>query len=173
VIAFALGLPFRLRCSLFAINSRFAALGEATEADRSDRFLWARLSQFWSTLVMVKPETVIAWHRQGFRVVSTWKVRRGQPGRPPVSSEIPKLIRQMSRESPLWGAPIHGELPKLGIDIGETSVASIWARPKATVADLGNLPGKSLPVYGIGRLLHGADHSFSSAVRFPGPGSRP
>jgi hypothetical protein len=69
-----------------------------------DRFLWARLSRFWigwrSALVMVKPETVIAWHRKGFRVVWAWKVRRGQLGRPPVSREIRKLIRQMSpRES--------------------------------------------------------------------------
>jgi hypothetical protein len=62
-------------------------------------------------LVIVKPETVIAWHRKGFRVVWTWKVRRGQPGRPPVSREIRKRIRQMSRENPLWGAPlIHGEV---------------------------------------------------------------
>jgi putative transposase len=62
-------------------------------------------------LVIVKPETVIAWHRKGFRVVWTWKVRRGQPGRPPVSLETRKLIRKMSRENPLWGAPlIHGEV---------------------------------------------------------------
>jgi hypothetical protein len=81
----------------------------------ADRFLWSRLSQFWtgwrSAPVIVKPETVIASHRQGFRVVWTWKVRRGQPGRPPVPLEIRKLISQMSRENPLGGAPrIHGEL---------------------------------------------------------------
>jgi hypothetical protein len=77
----------------------------------------------------VKPETVIAWHRQGFRLLWTWKVRRGQPGRPPVCQETRKLIRQMSRENPLWGAPrIHGELHKLGIDIGETSVAKYMVR---------------------------------------------
>ena len=73
----------------------------------ADRFLWARLSRFWtgwrSALVMVKPEAVIAWHRKGFRVVWAWKVRRGQLGRPPISREIRKLIRQMSRENPLWG----------------------------------------------------------------------
>ena len=59
----------------------------------------------------------------------TWKVRRGQPGRPPVCQETRKLIRQMSRDNPLWGAPrIHGELLKLGIDIGETSVAKYMVR---------------------------------------------
>jgi hypothetical protein len=72
---------------------------------------------------------VIAWHRKGFRLVWTWKVRRGHPGRPPVSPETRKLIRLMSRENPLWGAPrIHGELLKLGIDIGETSVGKYMAR---------------------------------------------
>ncbi len=94
----------------------------------ADRSLWSWLSEIWaawrSTLVIVKPETVIAWHRQGFRLFWIWKIRHGQPGRPPVSKEARELIRKMSRENPLWGAPrIHGELLKLGIDIGETSVS--------------------------------------------------
>jgi putative transposase len=80
-------------------------------------------------LVIVKPETVISWHRKGFRLFWTWKVRHGQPGRPPVSKEIRQLIRKMSRDNPLWGAPrIHGELLKLGIDIGETSVGKYIVR---------------------------------------------
>jgi transposase InsO family protein len=80
-------------------------------------------------LVIVKPETVIGWHRKGFRLFWTWKVRHGQPGRPPVSKEIRQLIRKMSREDPLWGAPrIHGELLKLGIDVGETSVGKYLVR---------------------------------------------
>jgi transposase InsO family protein len=80
-------------------------------------------------LVIVKPETVIAWHRKGFRLFWTWKVRHGQPGRPLVSKEIRQLIRKMSCENPLWGAPrIHGELLKLGIDIGETSVGKYIVR---------------------------------------------
>src|SRR3954470_19414762 len=59
----------------------------------------------------------------------TWKVRRGKPGRPAVSPEIRALIRRMSRENPGWGAPrIHGELLKLGIDIGETSVSKYLVR---------------------------------------------
>jgi len=98
-----------------------------------DRLLWAWLCGAWndwrSALVIVKPDTVIAWHRQGFRLFWTWKVRRGEPGRPPVSKETRALIRQMSRENPLWGAPrIHGELLKLGIDIGETSVGKYMVR---------------------------------------------
>src|SRR6516164_5682228 len=99
----------------------------------ADRLLWICLSRLWrgwrSALVVVKPETVIAWHRKGFRLFWTWKVRRGQPGRPTVCQETRKLIRQMSRENPLWGAPrIHGELLKLGIDIGETSVGKYMVR---------------------------------------------
>ena len=84
----------------------------------ADRLLWTWLCEVWSdwrsALVIVKPETVIGWHRKGFRLFWTWKVRHGQPGRPPVSKEIRQLIRKMSRENPLWGAPrIHGELLKL------------------------------------------------------------
>jgi len=94
----------------------------------ADRLLWAWFCEAWSdlrsALVIVKPETVVGWHRKGFRLFWTWKVLRRQPGRPPVvSKEIRQLIRKMSRDNPLWGAPrIHGELLKLGIDIGETSV---------------------------------------------------
>jgi hypothetical protein len=83
--------------------------------NRFDRFLWAWFCGVWdewrSALCIVKPQTVIAWHRKGFRLFWTWKVRRGQRGRPPVSKEIRKLIRKMSRENPIWGAPrIHGDL---------------------------------------------------------------
>jgi transposase InsO family protein len=99
----------------------------------ADRFLWAWLSRAWadwrSALVIVKPETVIAWHRQGFRLFWTWKVWHGHAGRPTVSREVRDLLRKMSRENPLWGAPrIHGELLKLGIDIGETSVGKYMVR---------------------------------------------
>jgi putative transposase len=63
-------------------------------------------------------------HRQGFGLFWNWKIRRGRPGRPTVPKEIRELIRTMSRENPLWGAPhIHGELLKLGVDVGETSVS--------------------------------------------------
>jgi hypothetical protein len=77
-------------------------------------------------LRIVQPETVIRWHRAGFSW--RWKSRR-RGGRPTVSGEIRRLIRAMSLANPLWGAPrIHGELLKLGIDIGQTSVAKYTAR---------------------------------------------
>src|SRR6478672_10091418 len=82
-------------------------------------------------LAVVKPETVIKWHRAGFRSYWRWKSRR-RGGRPTVAPEIRKLIREMSIANPLWGAPrIHGELLKLGIEIGQTSVAKYMARRRA------------------------------------------
>ena len=82
-----------------------------------------------SALALVQPETVIAWHRAGFRLCWTWKVRRGQPGWPVTSREVRDLIRKMCRENPTRGAPrIHGELLKLSIDISETSVSKYMVR---------------------------------------------
>src|SRR5215469_461743 len=79
-------------------------------------------------LTIVKPDTVIRWHRAGFRSYWRWK-SRNRGGRPTVSLEIRRLIREMSIVNPLWGAPrIHGELLKLGIDVGQTSVAKYMAR---------------------------------------------
>ena len=82
-----------------------------------------------SNVFFVQPSMVLGWHRKGFRLFWTWKVRCGQPGRPTVPKDIRDLIRRMSRENPLWGAPrIHSELLKLGLDIGETSVSKYMIR---------------------------------------------
>src|SRR6266850_3560247 len=79
-------------------------------------------------LTIVKPDTVIRWHRAGFRSYWRWKSRH-RCGRPTVLLEIRRLIREMSIANPLWGAPrIHGELLKLGIEIGQTSVAKYMAK---------------------------------------------
>ena len=99
----------------------------------ADRLFWVVLSRLWSgwreILVIVKPETVIGWHRKGFRRFWTRKSRRGKPGRPPVSSEVRGLIRRMSRENPLWGAPrIHGELRMLGFEVSEAAVSKYMPR---------------------------------------------
>src|SRR6266542_2213693 len=99
----------------------------------ADRLLRVCLSRFWrdwrSALTIIKPETVVAWHRAGSRLFWTWKVRRGQSGRPVISRAIRDLIRKMCRENPGWAAArIHGELLKLGIDIGESSVSKYMVR---------------------------------------------
>jgi Integrase core domain len=79
----------------------------------------ALTSMVWrSALVIVKPATVIAWHRQGFRWYWSWKIRHGRTGRPSIAKETRELIRTISRDNPLWGSPrIHSELLKLGINV--------------------------------------------------------
>ena len=79
-------------------------------------------------LVLVKPETVIAWHRQGFRLWWNWKSGR-RLGRPTAAANIRTLIRKMAEANPRWGAPrIHGELLKLGIDVCQSTVAKYMGR---------------------------------------------
>ena len=80
-----------------------------------------------NALTIVKPETVIRWQRAGFRAWWRWKSRR-RCGRPQTPIESRRLIRAISLANPLWGAPrIHGELVKLGIDVGQTTVAKYMA----------------------------------------------
>ena len=100
---------------------------------KADRVFWVILSCLWPgwrhALVIVRPETVIGWHREGFRLFWTWKSRRRKPGRPPVSREIRHLVRRMSRENTRWGAPrIHGELLKLGFSISQAAVSKYMVR---------------------------------------------
>ena len=101
---------------------------------QADRLLWVWLSRTWaewrSAIVIVRPETVIAWHRRAFRRFWTWKSRH-RIGRPAVASEVRALIRTMSQANPTRGAPrIHGELLKLGIEIGESSVTKYLVRTR-------------------------------------------
>ena len=89
------------------------------------------MSQIWvdwrESLHIVQPETVVRWHRQGFRYYWRWKSRRR--GRPRIDPEIRHLIRRMCRANPLGGAPrIHGELLKLGIDVSEAAVSKYMIR---------------------------------------------
>jgi hypothetical protein len=97
-----------------------------------DRLLWAWLSQRWPgwrvAIHIVKPYTVIAWHRQGFRLFWTWKSRH-RSGRPAVSPDVRALIREMSTANPLWGAPrIHRKLLKLGFSVSESTVGKYMRR---------------------------------------------
>jgi transposase InsO family protein len=131
---------FRSRASLLAeilvlrhqLNIQRRRLPKRQTFSAKDRLIFAVL--YWSAptvinaLAVVKPETVIKWHRAGFKLYWCWKSRRGG-GRPVVLLETRQLIREMSIANPLWGAPrIHGELLKLGFDIGQTSVAKYMVR---------------------------------------------
>ena len=90
--------------------------------------LYAPAPIILNALQIVKPNTVIRWHRAGFRVYWRWK-SRSRGGRPKTAAEIRQLIREMSIANPLWGAPrIHGELLKLGIEVGQTTVAKYMAK---------------------------------------------
>ncbi len=91
-----------------------------------DRFIFVWLYRCFpailNAITVVKPETVIRWHRYGFRAYWRWKSRR-HGGRPKIDREIRDLIRRMSKENPLWGAPrIHGELLMLGIEVAQSTV---------------------------------------------------
>ena len=99
---------------------------------KTDRWLWVVLSRVWTewraALVIVRPETVIAWHRRGFRLWWTW-MSRHRMGRPTVPANVRSLIRTMAQANSLWGAPrIHGELLKLGIDVSQATVAKYMGR---------------------------------------------
>src|SRR5690348_2792709 len=126
-----------LQAEILALRHQLLVLQRSSRGHRlrlrfSDRVLWVWLSRMWndwrSALLLVKPETVIAWHRKGFRLYWRWKSRRCQ-GRPTVSLEVRNLIRHMSLANSRWGAPrIHGELLKLGIQVSQATVAKYMVR---------------------------------------------
>jgi hypothetical protein len=95
-----------------------------------DRLFWIMLCRFWSNwqqpLIIVKSETVLRWHRKGFKLFWKFKSRSKGPGRPPISPMIRALILKMAKANPLWGVPRnHGELFKLGIEISERTVSNL------------------------------------------------
>jgi putative transposase len=115
------------------INVLLRAQRGRVRLTRVDRLLWTLLLHLWSgwrsALIIVKPETVIAWHRRGFRLFWAWKSRKDKPGRPEVPRGVRDLIRKMSLANPLWGAPrIHVELLKLGIELSQATVAKYMDR---------------------------------------------
>src|SRR5436190_12004187 len=129
-----------LQAEILALRHQLIVLQRTQKKKRlilrpTDRWLWVWLSRVWldwrSALVIVKPATVIAWHRQGFRWYWTWKIRHGRTGRPSIPKETRDLIRTISQDNPLWGSPrIHGELLKLGINVSQASVAKYMVRPR-------------------------------------------
>ena len=100
---------------------------------QSERIFWVWLYRLWptclQTLMIFKPDTLVRWHRKGFRLYWTWKSRRRQCGRPAIDPDVRELIRTMSRNNIGWGAPrIHGELQMLGIQVAESTVAKYMIR---------------------------------------------
>ena len=100
---------------------------------RREGIFWVWFYRLWpgclETLRVFKADLLVRWHRQGFRLYWTWKSRPRRPGRPALAPDLRALIRRLSRDNPLWGAPrVHGELQLLGIDVCETTVAKYMLR---------------------------------------------
>jgi len=98
----------------------------------SDRWFFVQLYRLFPsilrTLTIIQPETLVRWHRAGFRSYWHWK-SRSLGGRPQIGSDLCALIRRMSIDNPLWGAPrIHGELLKLGFEVAQSSVAKYMVK---------------------------------------------
>jgi putative transposase len=124
-----------LAAEILALRHQLGVLQRAVRRPRlrqRDRILWAWLSRIWadwrSYLVIVKPETVVKWHCQGFRLYWRWKSRK-QPGRPRIDAGIRRLIQQMSRENVTWGAlRIQSELTLLSYTVAQSTVARYMIR---------------------------------------------
>ncbi len=107
------------------------------QLSRGDRLFWVLLRYVWTgwadALILVKPETVIRWHRQGFRFYWRWKSRK--QGRARISTELRHLIKQMATENE-WGAPrIHGELLKLGFGVSERTISRYLPKARRSRPD--------------------------------------
>jgi transposase InsO family protein len=140
LFAHVLAAPFRtqaqleaeitmLRHQLNVLQRQASSRPQLTTADRLLLvWLWQLFPSLRSAITIVQPDTVLRWHRLGFRLYWRWK-SRSLGGRPKVPAEVRSLIRRMSMENPLWGAPrIHGELLKLGIEVAQSTVAKYMAK---------------------------------------------
>src|SRR5258707_14414603 len=143
LLCFALAVlasPFKSKLRLEAEN---AALGHQlivlrrrlhgrVRLTNHDRWFFIQLYRLFQSilqlLTIIRPETLVRWHRAGFRCYWRWK-SRPSGGRPQIATELRGLIRRMSMENPLWGAPrIHGELLKLGFEVAQSSVAKYMVK---------------------------------------------
>jgi transposase InsO family protein len=128
----------RLEAEILVLRHRLNVLqqhtpGRAWRLRWIDRalFIWLyrRYPRILDAITIVRPETVVRWHRKGFAAYWRWKAR-SRGGRPRIAKEVRDLIRRMSFENPLWGATkIHGELLKLGIEVAQSTV-SIYMVPR-------------------------------------------
>jgi len=124
-------ITFNLAVQNLALRQQLAVLkrtNKKTKLKTVDKLFWVLLSRLWKpwrkTLVIVRPETVVHWHRKGFKLF--WKRKSRAKGRPQLNREISNLVRKMAAANPRWGAPrIHGELLRLGFEISERTVSRL------------------------------------------------
>ena len=120
-----------------ALRQQLAILQQKSKTPRlrrRDRTFWALLFRIWAdwraALLIVQPDTVVRWHREGFKLFWRWK-SRARPGRPKIEAKIRNLIRRMSRENPLWGTPrIQSELALLGHVVAESTIDEYRVHPR-------------------------------------------
>src|SRR6202171_6272912 len=114
---------------LFVLRRKVSGQAQVTN---NDRWFFVQLYRWFPSilevLTIIRPETVVRWHRAGFRSYWRWK-SRSAGGRPQIETNLRALIRRMSRENSLWGAPrIHGELLKLGFSVAQSTVAKYMVK---------------------------------------------
>jgi hypothetical protein len=154
-----------LRQQLLVLNRRYRRV-RLRNIDRLILvWLYRLFPSLLDALVIVNLETVLRWHRQGFRAYWRWKSWR-RCGRPRIDSEV-AVIRRMSRENPLWGAPrIHGELLMLGFEISESTVGRYMIKnARAAIAGLENVSTQSRRRDRFYRSVRGPDHLVQAALR--------
>ena len=141
IVAFLLSLLLphsALHLEILALRHQLSVLQRTTKRPclrRADRILWTWLLRLWpdwrSCLVLVKPDTVVRWHRMGFSLYWRWLSKPKRTGRPKIPLEIRELIRRMSRDNSTWGVPrIKDELALLGIEIAESTIRKYRIRSK-------------------------------------------
>ena len=127
---------YNLSLEILALRQQLGVLKRKNPHPRlqkADRAFWKLLRQLWPqwnrVLVIVSPETVVSWHRKGFRIFWRIRSRAKNLGRPKINIELKNLIQRMAKENPTWGAPrIHGELLKIGFDVSERTVSRYVSR---------------------------------------------
>jgi len=140
VLLAVLALPFKSRSRLEAENAALRhqliilrrKVRGRVQLTNNDRWYLVQLYRWFPStvqvLTIIRSETLVRWHRAGFRGYWRWK-SRSRGGRPQIESDLRALIRRMSVENPLWGAPrIHGELLKLGFEVAQSSVAKYMVK---------------------------------------------
>src|SRR6267378_1359744 len=161
-----------LRHQLIVLQRRVTGRVRLTNGDRLFLIMLYRwFPSILKVITIIRPETLVRWHRAGFRRYWRWK-SCSLGGRPQIDADLRLLIRQMSLDNPLWGAPrIHGELLKLGFEMAQSSVAKIHGQARwASLSDVAHLPAQSCAGYRRHGPFRCANHWLRPALC---PGHRP
>ena len=143
----------KLLLEILALRQQLAVLARQQKRPRlknRDRIFWILISRIFTgwkdCLQLVKPDTVIRWHRKGYRAYWRWKSRPRRPGRPTIDWDLIKLVRRLASENPLWGAPrVHSEVELLGYEVNAVHCFQVHeVRSRAeSFTDLDDVPQES------------------------------